>query len=102
MGFVGFNSSLFTTLTSEVAAHWLAAVVSGELILPPAEDMLDEMHAMEKWRSLGRPIESEFSGLCVAPFNFQHLDELMADLGLPTLASRHILHYRFNPFNPKQ
>ncbi|MEC3880788.1 flavin-containing monooxygenase [Parapedobacter sp. 10938] len=101
MGFVGFNSSLFTTLTSEVAAHWLAAVVSGELILPPAEDMLDEMRAMEKWRSVGRPIASEFSGLCVAPFNFQHLDELMADMGLRTRASRNIIHEFFKPINPK-
>lgn len=101
MGFVGFNSSLFTTLTSEVAAHWLAAVVSGDLILPPAEDMLEEMRAMERWRCEARPIAAEFSGLCVAPFNYQHLDELMTDLGLRTQASRNFIREFFKPINPK-
>ncbi|WP_353127166.1 flavin-containing monooxygenase [Parapedobacter pyrenivorans] len=101
MGFVGFNSSLFTTLTSEVAAHWLAATVSGELILPPVEDMLHDMRLMERWRCEGRPIAAEFSGLCVAPFNYQHLDELMKDLGLRTRASKNVIYEFFKPINPK-
>lgn len=101
MGFVGFNSSLFTTLTSEVAAHWLAATVSGELILPPAEDMLRDMRLMEKWRCEGRPIAAEFSGLCIAPFNYQHLDELMNDLGLRTQASPNFIYEFFKPINPR-
>ncbi|WP_257666805.1 flavin-containing monooxygenase [Parapedobacter tibetensis] len=101
MGFVGFNSSLFTTLTSEVAAHWLVAALSGDLILPPAEEMLREMKRMEKWRCEGRPIASEFSGLCVAPFNYQHLDELMNDLGFRTRASQNFIYEFFKPINPK-
>ncbi len=48
MGFVGFNSSLFTTVTSEVAANWLAATVADDLILPPADEMFAEMDRMEK------------------------------------------------------
>ncbi|HKG08449.1 MAG TPA: NAD(P)/FAD-dependent oxidoreductase [Pedobacter sp.] len=101
MGFVGFNSSLFTTLTSEVAANWLAATVTDELILPPAEDMLQEMDRMQQWRTNGRPIASEFSGLCVAPFNFQHLDELMKDMGYQTRASGNVVKEFFKPINPK-
>lgn len=101
MGFVGFNSSLFTTLTSEIAAHWLAATVSGDLILPPAEDMLREMRLMEKWRCEERPIAAEFSGLCVAPFNYKHLDELMRDMGYRTRASRNFIYEFFKPINPK-
>jgi len=31
LGFVGFNSSLFTTLTSEVAAHWLVRFMENSL-----------------------------------------------------------------------
>jgi dimethylaniline monooxygenase (N-oxide forming) len=101
MGFVGFNSSLFTTVTSEVAANWLAATVADDLILPPAEEMFAEMARMEKWRSDGRPIASEFSGLCVAPFNFQHLDELMRDMGLRTRASKNTVREFFKPIDPK-
>ncbi|GAA0562222.1 flavin-containing monooxygenase [Chitinophaga japonensis] len=100
MGFVGFNSSLFTTLTSEIAANWLAATVTGDLILPPAEEMYREIQSMERWRCHERPIASEFSGLCVAPFNFQHLDELMKDMGLRTRASWNIIYEFFKPINP--
>lgn len=100
LGFVGFNSSLFTSLTSEVAAHWLASVVSGELILPPAEDMYREIRAIETWRTTGRPVAAEFGGLCVAPFAYRHLDELMRDMGLPGRASWNLIYEFFKPVNP--
>lgn len=100
LGFVGFNSSLFTTLTSEVAAHWLAAHVKGSMQLPPRNSMLDSMTRMDAWRHNTRPIAAEFSGLCVAPFNFQHIDELMNDMGLRTKASRNFIYEFFKPINP--
>lgn len=101
MAFVGFNSSLFSTLTSEVAASWVAASVDGSMILPPREEMIREMQQMVRWRNQGRPIAREFSGLCVAPFNFLHLDELMRDMGLRTRASYNFLYDFIKPINPK-
>lgn len=101
LGFIGFNSSFFSTLTSEVAAHWLAAVVSGELILPPDEDMMKELSEIDNWRRRKRPAASEFSGLCVAPFTFQYLDSLMRDMGLRTRASYNLLYEFFKPIDPR-
>lgn len=101
LGFVGFNSSLFSTLTSEIAANWLAQYVKGNITLPPLQEIEREISEVANWRRKIRPVSSEFSGLCVAPFNFQHLDELMKDMGLGTRASRNFLYEFFKPINPK-
>lgn len=100
LGFVGYNSSLFSTLTSEVAAHWLLAYASGTMQLPPAEAIQAEVDRAVSWRKKIRPIGSEFSGTCVAPFNFAHLDALMRDMGLRTQASRNFIREFFKPINP--
>ena len=101
LGFVGFNSSLFSTVTSEVAANWLAEYVDGNIQLP-AQHIIDEEYArISKWKQDVRPIAKEFSGLCVAPFNFQHLDQLLKDMGLKTQASSNVLYEFFKPINPK-
>ncbi len=100
-GFVGFNSSLFSTLTSEVAANWLAEYVSGHINLPHESIIKKEFNLIEQWKIKKRPIAKEFSGLCVAPFNFQHLDRLMRDMGLPVKLSRYWGYNFFKPINPK-
>ena len=99
LGFVGFNSSLFSTLTSEVAANWLLAHVEGRLRLPGKEEMEKEILFMAQWRNTSRPVSAEFSGTCVAPFNFLHLDALMKDMGLPRKVSRSLKEY-LKPINP--
>lgn len=101
LGFVGYNSSLFTTLTSEVAANWLVRYVQGELELPTREGIEQDMEYMANWRQRSRPISAEFSGTCVAPFNFMHLDQLMRDMGLRTTATRWAPYEFFKPINPK-
>ena len=99
LGFVGFNSSLFTTLTSEVAAHWLVAYAENKLSLPSVAGINDDMEYMDQWRQQGRPIAGEFSGTCVAPFNYMHLDTLMKDMGLRVKLSRWPSAY-LKPINP--
>ncbi|MBO9632536.1 MAG: hypothetical protein J7578_05415, partial [Chitinophagaceae bacterium] len=100
LGFVGFNSSLFTTLTSEVAANWLVAYAEQRLALPSMNEMIADMDLMEKWRTGSRPIASEFSGTCVAPFNYYHLDLLMRDMGLKRKLSLSPFEY-LKPIDPK-
>jgi dimethylaniline monooxygenase (N-oxide forming) len=100
LGFVGFNSSLFTTLTSEVAANWLVAYAERKLQLPAAREINADMEYMDQWRWQGRPIAREFGGTCIAPFNFMHLDMLMKDMGLPTRVSRSPMEY-LKPINPR-
>lgn len=101
LGFVGFNSSLFSTLTSEVAANWLADYVKGNIVLPEQQKIEAEYELISNWKKQVRPIAAEFSGLCVAPFNFQHLDQLLKDMGLKTRATNNILMEFFKPINPK-
>jgi dimethylaniline monooxygenase (N-oxide forming) len=101
LAFVGFNSSLFSTLTSEIAANWLAHYVNGDITLPDQQSIDKEVEKIAKWKCNTRPISSEFSGLCVAPFNFQHLDELMKDMKLKSKASNNPIYEFFKPINPK-
>lgn len=101
LGFVGFNSSLFSTLTSEVAANWLAEYVSGNIVLPEQKLIDKEIALISNWKQGVRPIAKEFSGLCVAPFNFQHIDMLMSDMGMRTKATRNPLYEFFKPINPR-
>ncbi|MEO5998451.1 MAG: NAD(P)-binding domain-containing protein [Chitinophagaceae bacterium] len=100
LGFVGFNSSLFSTLTSELAAHWLVAYASNKLKMPSPGKIQQDMEMMNNWRKNTRPSAAVFSGTCIAPFNFMHMDELMKDMGLPTKVSRSITEF-FKPINPK-
>ena len=99
LGFVGFNSSLFTTLTTEVAANWLVGYMENQLSLPSANAINEDMEYMYQWRRHSRPIASEFGGTCVAPFNFMHLDQLMKDMRLPVKLSRWPHEY-LKPINP--
>lgn len=101
LAFIGFNSSLFTTLTSEIAANWLVGYVQGSLRLPAMEAIQKDIQYMQDWRQNTRPIAAEFSGTCVAPFNFMHLDQLMRDMGLPVTATRWMPYEFFKPINPK-
>ncbi|MGN6418582.1 MAG: flavin-containing monooxygenase [Pseudobacter sp.] len=100
LGFVGFNSSLFTTLTSEVAANWLVQYAAQKLALPANEKIREDMISMEEWRISSRPIAAEFSGTCIAPFNYYHLDLLMRDMGLKRKTSLSPFEY-LKPINPK-
>lgn len=101
LGFIGFNSSLFTTLTSEIAANWFVRYVEGTLRLPTQAAMQQDIQYMAEWRRSGRPISGEFSGTCVAPFNFMHLDQLMRDMGLSVTATKWWPYEFFKPINPK-
>jgi hypothetical protein len=101
LAFVGYNSSFFSTLTSEIAARWLAAAAAGDMTLPPAEEQKRSVEKMLTWRRTIRPSAAEFGGSCVAPFNFMYLDSLMRDMGLRTKASRNGLKEFFKPIDPK-
>jgi dimethylaniline monooxygenase (N-oxide forming) len=90
LGFVGYNSSLYSQLTSEVGARWLAEHFAGRIPLPTGERMLREVQARLDWLRTERP-RGTASGTCLIPFNFHYLDDLMGDMGLRT---------RRAPFNP--
>ncbi len=81
LGFVGYNSSFFSQLTSEVAAWWLAEYVKGNLALPSRLEIIEDMETEFHWWQTKLPQNPGSRG-CISPFNFHHLEQLMLDMGV--------------------
>jgi dimethylaniline monooxygenase (N-oxide forming) len=87
LAFVGYNSSLYSQLTSEIGARWAARWFTGELRLPPRDQVLREMEARWTWVRENRP-GGVASGTCIIPFTFHYVDDLLRDLGARTVRRR--------------
>jgi cation diffusion facilitator CzcD-associated flavoprotein CzcO len=99
LAFVGYNSSLFNPFTSELAAHWVAQHLKGQLNLPSIPDMKREIKTHLEWL-VERAPRNHASGLCVIPFSFHHADELMRDMGLRTRRTWNVVKEWLLPFDP--
>ncbi len=84
LAFVGYNSSLYSQLTSEIGARWAARWFMGEVRLPPREAVLREMEARWAWVRENRP-NGVASGTCIVPFTFHYIDDLLRDMGARTV-----------------
>jgi cation diffusion facilitator CzcD-associated flavoprotein CzcO len=80
MGFVGYSSSFFCPLTSEVGAWWLAEYAKGNLDLPTASQMHAEIEEHLKWDKATLP-PAIAPGTCVTRFSFHYLEDLIEDMG---------------------
>ena len=82
MGFVGFNSSFCSVLSSEMIANWLVCFADGQLANQPSDrEMRDNIEMMLDRKRRERPAAKVYGGLCSAPFHFKHFDEVLADIG---------------------
>ncbi|QSJ17882.1 FAD-dependent oxidoreductase [Nostoc sp. UHCC 0702] len=81
IGFVGYNTSLFSQLTSEIGAWWLAEYVKGNLALPSRAEMIEDMETEFHWKQTQWLVGTN-SGTCVSPFNYHHLEQLIQDMGV--------------------
>jgi cation diffusion facilitator CzcD-associated flavoprotein CzcO len=99
LSFVGYNPSLFTPFTSELAAHYSAQYAKGQLNLPNAQAMKMEIALHHDWLVQRAP-HSNAAGTCIIPFSFHHADELMRDMGLRTRRTRNPITEFMAPFNP--
>lgn len=80
MGFVGYNSSFYSQLTSEVGAWWLAEYVKGNLLLPSTSAMYQEIAADIDW------IKTQYNSVvakatCITAFSLRYTEQLMEDMG---------------------
>ncbi|MFE6971956.1 flavin-containing monooxygenase [Isoptericola sp. NPDC057653] len=79
--FAGYNSSLFSPLSAEVAALWTAAHLAGAVRVPPIqvrrEHVTNRVDWMEK-RTEGKHAR----GTNVIPFSLHQIDEMLDDLDL--------------------
>jgi len=82
LGFVGFNSSFCSVLSSDLIASWLVRYMDGQLARQPSYDeMQADINMMLDWRRKERPSAKVYGGLCLAPFHYQYFAELLLDMG---------------------
>ncbi|HWK89399.1 MAG TPA: NAD(P)-binding domain-containing protein, partial [Longimicrobium sp.] len=80
LGFVGYNASLYSQLTSELGARWLARCFMGQVRLPERQAMLREVDERWQWIRENRPLGTA-SGTCIIPFTFHYVDDLLKEMG---------------------
>jgi hypothetical protein len=98
LGFVGYASSTACQLTSEISAHWLSQTFRGELTLPGVDDMKAEVQRVSAWLAEVFPARSQ--GYFVGPYLAHHIDDLIADMGLPPRRTSNVLSEYLGPFSP--
>lgn len=99
LAFIGYNSSLYSQLTSEVGARWLAEHVHGRIALPSQHDMAGEIDARLAWMRAERAA-GPASGTCLIPFNFHYINGLLRDMNARTWRTRNRLREALMPVDP--
>lgn len=79
LAFVGYNSSFFCTLTSEMAALWLCEYLEGRIALPSAGAQLTQIREHLAWRKQFRQ-NALYKNASVYPFNLTYVDWLLRDM----------------------
>jgi cation diffusion facilitator CzcD-associated flavoprotein CzcO len=79
LAFVGYNSSLQTSFTSEFAALWTCEYLKGRVPRPTEEQIIKEGTDFLKWRSQFR-FNSASRGLSTMPGTIHHIDILLKDM----------------------
>lgn len=80
-GFAGFNHGFMHIPAVEVGTLWLNALITGDLVLPSKEEMLDSIEEVQTWKR--KHIHFESSRNCAVNIRFQqYLDTLLKDIGL--------------------
>lgn len=90
LAFVGYNSSFYCTLTSEMAALWLCEYLKGRIALPEPDAQLEQIREHLVWRKQFRQ-NALYKNASVYPFNLTYVDWLLKDMNarlpLPALLS---------------
>lgn len=81
IAFAGYNHGFLHVPAVEVAMLWLGAHLRGDLILPPVEQIEQEIAAVQRWKRAN--ILFEPSRSCAISTRFhQYLDVMLMDLGV--------------------
>jgi dimethylaniline monooxygenase (N-oxide forming) len=98
LGFIGYASSTACQLTSEISAHWLSQAFRGELTLPSVDDMNAEIGRVHAW--LAEVFPARPQGYFLGVHLVHHIDDLLADMGIPTRRTRNLFREYLGPFTP--
>jgi cation diffusion facilitator CzcD-associated flavoprotein CzcO len=96
--FNGYNSSFFSPLNAEMAAVWIAADLAGQVSLPDATAMRQDIAAQLAFMDLATS-GHHCRGAKIIPFSMHNVDEVLGDLGLNISARVRASHW-LNPINP--
>lgn len=92
LSFAGYNSSLFSPLSAEIAAVWITRDLLGRLSLPAAEEQRAAVVARLRW-SQERTQGHHAHGTNVIPFSMHNIDEMLADVGVDVGRLRRALQW---------
>ncbi|TQS43687.1 flavin-containing monooxygenase [Cryptosporangium phraense] len=81
LSFAGYNSSFFSPLSAEMGALWIAALLAGEVALPPAEEMRAQVDGRIEFMDSATS-GHHCHGTKVIPFSMHNIDEILGDVGL--------------------
>jgi hypothetical protein len=98
LGFIGYASSTACQLTSEISAHWLSQNFRGELTLPAVAEMEAEVQRVGAWLADVFPARPQ--GYYLGPYLAHHIDDLVADMGLPTRRTSNVVAEYLGAFSP--
>ena len=98
LGFVGYASSVACQLTAEISAHWLSQTFRGELTLPAVDDMNAEIQRVGTW--LAEVLPARPQGYLIGPYLAHHIDDLVADMRLPTRRASNVASEYLGMFSP--
>lgn len=96
--FCGYNSSLLSPLSAEIAAWWIGAHLTGQLNLPCEAERREHVAERLAWmeqRTDGRHAR----GTNIVPFSIHNIDELLADLGVGVSRFERFAEW-LRPLNP--
>ncbi len=79
LAFVGYNTSFFCNLSSEMAALWLAEHLRGNIALPSPADMEEQILEHLNWRKQFRT-NGLYRNASIYPFNTTYVDRLLKDM----------------------
>lgn len=79
--FSGYNSSLFSPLSAEAGAIWIAAYLGGALDLPPIEERRKQVAERVEWMEK-RTRGKHARGTNVIPFSMHQIDETLDEAGV--------------------
>jgi cation diffusion facilitator CzcD-associated flavoprotein CzcO len=82
MAFVGYNTSIQSTISSEFGALWVCEYLKGRVHQPSDAEIIQEGTDFIKWRSRFRQNAST-SGLSTMPGTIHHVDMLLRDMKAP-------------------
>jgi cation diffusion facilitator CzcD-associated flavoprotein CzcO len=79
--FAGYNSSLFSPLSAEMSAVWIASHLAGLHQVPPVEERRRMVAARLAWMEK-RTNGQHARGTNIIPFSMHNIDEVLGELGL--------------------